>query len=62
MDVIIFNKMGCKTILAEVYLDEVGCDHPLEVRTQEPFNGTHEINCGVFCNEAFKFGFNHWVF
>ncbi len=62
MDIINFDKMGCKTSLAEVYLDEVGCDHPLEVCTHEPFDGTHEINCGVFFKEAFKFDFNCRVF
>jgi hypothetical protein len=51
-----------QTSLAEVYVDEVGCDHQLEVCTQEPFDGTHEINYGVFFKEAFKFGFNRWVF
>jgi hypothetical protein len=44
MDVIFFNKVRCKTGLTEMYFDHVRGDQPLEVSTQEPFDGAHKVN------------------
>ena len=47
MNVIVLNKVGGKTSLAEMDLDKVGGYRPLEVCTKEPFDCAHEINGGL---------------
>jgi hypothetical protein len=45
VDVVFLNKVSSKTCLAEMDCNDLWCDHPLEMRTQEPFHCTHKVDC-----------------
>jgi len=54
--------MRSETGLAEMDLNEIRRDHPLEVCPQEPFDRPHEVNRGVGLEKALKFCFHSRVF
>ena len=62
MNIIVFHQVGCKTRLAEVYLDKIRQNQSLKVCAQEPFDRAHEIHLDMFFEESLKLSFDVWIF